>query len=34
MFTGLVAELGVVRSLEGAQDSYRLTIEAKKILKD
>ena len=32
MFTGLVAELGVVKTLKKEKDSYHLTISSKKIL--
>lgn len=32
MFTGLVAELGTVRSLKRVQNSYHLTVSAKKVL--
>ena len=32
MFTGLVAELGTVRGLKRVQNSYHLTVAAKKVL--
>ena len=32
MFTGLVAELGTVRGLKRVQNSYHLTVAARKVL--
>ena len=32
MFTGLVAELGIVKTLKKEKDSYHLTLSSKKIL--
>lgn len=34
MFTGLIAELGTVRSLKKVQNSYHLTVTAKKVLEN
>lgn len=34
MFTGLVAELGTVRGLKKAQESYHLTVAARKVLEN